>query len=245
MKVIAVIPARYGSTRFKGKPLAMICGKPMVQYVYENAVRCKIVDRVVVATDDETIQKVVEGFGGEVFITKATHETGTDRVAEVARHYQAQFIVNLQGDEPLLPPTAIEDAVLPLLEDNRIVMSTLKTKLRDQCEATNPNIVKVVTDHHGYALYFSRSPIPYHYEDADRVVFFRHIGLYVYTRAFLMTFTQLPQTKLEKAERLEQLRALEHGYRIRVVETAYSPIGVDVPEDIEHVERILKQRANR
>jgi len=239
MKVVAVIPARYGSTRFAGKPLAMICGKPMIQRVYENASSCGLIDAAVIATDDERIAEAAAQFGAEVRITASTHATGTDRIAEAVKNIDAALIVNVQGDEPLLPQEAIQQAVLPLMEDSTIPMGTLKTKITDPADFTNSNVVKVVTDCSGFALYFSRSPIPYGRAEKAGAAVFRHIGLYVYKKEFLLTFAELPQTPLEKAESLEQLRALEYGYRIKVAETNYQPVGVDVPDDICRVEKLL------
>jgi 3-deoxy-manno-octulosonate cytidylyltransferase (CMP-KDO synthetase) len=244
MKVVAIIPARFGSTRFPGKPLAMILGKPMVQLVYENALKCRIIDRVVVATENEDIARTVKGFGGEVCKTSPNHVTGTDRVAEVAKELDAQIIINVQGDEPLLPSGAIEEAALPLLNDNTIKMGTLKTKIQKKEDIFNPNIVKVVTNSEDFALYFSRLPIPYVKSKCDDIMFFRHIGLYVYNKDFLLKFSHLPQSPLERAESLEQLRALEHGYPIKVKETNYYPLGVDVPEDIALVEKELRLELN-
>jgi 3-deoxy-manno-octulosonate cytidylyltransferase (CMP-KDO synthetase) len=240
MKVVAVIPARYDSTRFRGKPLAVICGKPMIQWVYENAVKCNMIDRVIVATDNPGIVNVVKGFGGEVCITASTHETGTDRIAEVSKDVDAQIIINVQGDEPLLSSEAIEEAVVPLLNDKTIPMGTLKTRIREKEDISNPDIVKVVTDFRDFALYFSRSPIPFVRSGGSDTVFFRHIGLYVYRKDFLLKFTGLPKSPLEKAESLEQLRALEHGYHIKVKETDYYPVGVDVPGDIPRVEKLME-----
>jgi 3-deoxy-manno-octulosonate cytidylyltransferase (CMP-KDO synthetase) len=240
MNVIAIIPARMGSTRFPGKPLACICGKPMIQHVYEKAVACKLIERVVVATDNPAVQQAVQAFGGEVFMTSRDHQTGTDRVAEVARILDAAIIVNIQGDEPLLPPDAIEKAIRPLIDDASLVMSTLKTALKPEDDPRDPNIVKVATDARGHALYFSRSPIPFRRNDTPAAQLYRHIGLYVFRRSFLFEFTTLPQTPLEQAESLEQLRALEHGHSIFVAETLYYPLGVDVPADIERVEAILR-----
>lgn len=240
MNVAAVIPARIGSTRFPGKPLARINGKPMIQHVYERASACKIIERVVVAADDPAVQQAVQAFGGEVCMTSRDHQTGTDRAAEVARTLDAEIIVNIQGDEPLLPPDAIELAVRALIEDERRVLSTLKTALRPEDDPRDPNIVKVVTDARGHALYFSRSPIPFRRNDSPAPQLYRHIGLYVFRSSFLFEFTSLPQTPLERAESLEQLRALEHGHVIFVSETRYYPLGVDVPSDIDRVEAILR-----
>lgn len=242
MKIVAVIPARYASTRFPGKPLASICGKPMIQRVYENARTCALLDRVVIATDSAEIARAVQAFGGEVCLTSARHETGTDRIAEAAQSIEADLIVNVQGDEPLLLPHTIDLAVRPLLADGRIPMGTLKARIKSVGDMSNPNIVKVVTDASGRALYFSRSAIPFFRNRVEGAAMYRHIGLYVYRRDFLLLLTGLPQSGLEKAESLEQLRALENGFAIHVVETDYEPIGVDMPEDIATVEKILHQQ---
>lgn len=240
MNVAAVIPARMGSTRFPGKPLARICGKPMIQHVYEKAAACRLIDRVIVATDDDMVQKSVLAFGGACCMTSPDHHTGTDRVAEAAGTIDAEIIVNLQGDEPLLPPDAMEKAIEPLLMNEHIAMSTLKTALRSEDDPSDPNIVKVATDTRGMALYFSRCPIPFYRDDSASATLYRHIGLYVFRRDFLFTFTALPQTPLEKAESLEQLRALEHGHSIFVAETRYYPLGVDMPSDIARVETVMQ-----
>jgi len=246
MAVTVVIPARYASTRFPGKPLADLCGKPMIQWVYERASLCRSVGRVVVATDDARIAKAVAAFGGEVAMTRADHATGTDRLAEVAAGLDDALIVNVQGDEPLIDPAMIEAAVAPLLADSSIPMGTLKTPLTSLEEFRNPNVVKVVTDRHGFALYFSRAPIPYARDFSpeleerwNELATARHIGLYVYRREFLLEYPHLPVTPLEHQECLEQLRALEHGYRIRVAETALVGQGVDTPEDLARVKAIL------
>jgi len=245
MRVTAVIPARYASTRFPGKPLADILGKPMVQWAYERTARSATVDRVIVATDDERIASAVKGFGGDVQMTRADHPTGTDRLAEVADRLDTDLVVNVQGDEPLVDPRMIDLAVEPLLRDPAIPMVTLKTPLASVEEYRNPNVVKVVTDLHGFALYFSRAPIP-HPRDFEgdlqehlcRVRPCKHIGLYVYRRDFLLAYPALPATPLEELEKLEQLRALEHGHRIRVVETDLTSQGVDTPEDLEAVRKL-------
>ena len=243
MKVVAILPARYGSTRFPGKPLVDIAGKPMIQHVYERTAQTRSVNRVIVATDDDRIRAAVESFGGEVQMTRADHPSGTDRLAEVASRIEADLIVNVQGDEPLINPKMIEAAVAPLLADPAIEMGTLMTRITAKGEYHNPNVVKVVTDRAGFALYFSRGAIPYGRDlDLQTVptLAFKHIGLYVYQRDFLLKYPTLPETPLEQLEKLEQLRALEHGYRIRVVETDMQSIGVDVPEDVERVLRQLK-----
>lgn len=242
MSTVAVIPARYASTRFPGKPLAPICGKPMIQWVYENVRRCPLLDSVLVATDSADIARAVRAFGGEVCMTADRHETGTDRIAEVARHLTADLIVNVQADEPLLQPFAVEQALRPLLGDANIVMGTLKTRIKNPDDGDNPNIVKVVTDGSGRALYFSRSEIPFARNASRQRILYRHIGMYVYRRLFLLDFTRLPKTPLEEAEKLEQLRALENGFSIHVAETDYEPVGVDVPGDIALAEQALRRQ---
>jgi len=246
MGVTVVIPSRFASTRFPGKPLADLCGKPMIQWVYERSALCKSVDRVIVATDDNRIARAVESFGGDVVMTRSDHPTGTDRLAEVAAGLDDELIVNVQGDEPLIDPIMIETAVAPLLADDSIPMGTLKTPLTCMDEFENPNVVKVVTDRQGFALYFSRAPIP-HPRDFKaelqqrwpELATAKHIGLYVYRRDFLLKYPHLQATPLETQECLEQLRALEHGYRIRVAETNLVGQGVDTPEDLERVKVLL------
>ncbi|MBE0598790.1 MAG: 3-deoxy-manno-octulosonate cytidylyltransferase, partial [Desulfuromonadales bacterium] len=215
---------------------------PMIQWVYERTARSAAVDRVIVATDDARIAAAVEAFGGEVQLTRGDHPTGTDRLAEVAGRIDADLVVNVQGDEPLIDPRMIDLAVAPLCADATIPMGTLQTPLTSVEEFRNPNVVKVVSDQHGFALYFSRAPIPHPRDDAgdlggllaDSPVY-KHIGLYVYRREFLLAYPGLPETPLERLEKLEQLRALEHGYRIRVTTTTLTSQGVDTPEDLDKV----------
>jgi 3-deoxy-manno-octulosonate cytidylyltransferase (CMP-KDO synthetase) len=248
MSITAVIPARYASSRFPGKPLALILGKTMIQRVYERTAQASCIDRVVVATDDQRIAEEVLSFGGEVQMTRADHATGTDRLAEVTARLDTELVVNVQGDEPLIDPRMIDMAVAPLAGDPRIPMGTLKTPLLTWQEYRDPNVVKVATDMRGFALYFSRASIPYprdvNVDDPNvspqSLGLFRHIGLYVYRRDFLLKFAQLPVTPLENLEKLEQLRALEHGYDIRVVETELVSLGVDTPEDLARVEAYLQ-----
>lgn len=242
MMIAAIIPARYESIRFRGKPLVRICNKPMLQWVYEAARSCTLIDHVIIATDHEKIKEAAESFGARVCMTASTHATGTDRVAEVAQHLDAHIIVNLQGDEPLLVPAVISEALMPVLEDETLPLSTLKTIIDDETDILNPNVVKVVTDINDCALYFSRSPIPFRKDNKPSGAIFRHIGLYVFRKDFLLTFSRLPRTMLEKAENLEQLRALEHGYRIKVPTSNYKPVGVDTPEDVARVETILMSK---
>jgi 3-deoxy-manno-octulosonate cytidylyltransferase (CMP-KDO synthetase) len=244
VKVVALIPARYGSTRFPGKPLALLRGKPMIQHVYEQTLQVRGLDRVLVATDDERIARAVTAFAGEVVMTRSDHPTGTDRLAEVAAGLTAEIIVNVQGDLPFFPPIMVEDALAALTRAADAVMSTVKTPITTLEEWHNPNVVKVVTDRNGYALYFSRSPIPFYRDQSGLrgqkdMLGYRHIGLYVYQRDFLLTFTRLPPAPLEEAEKLEQLRALEWGYRISVSETAQPTVEVDTPEDLRRAEETM------
>ena len=239
LDVVAVIPARFASTRFPGKPLADLGGRPMIEHVYRRAAASPLVTRVIVATDDLRIATVVHGFGGEVRLTRPDHETGTDRLAEVAATLDCDVVVNVQGDEPLLDPRAIGQVVEPFA-DPSVSMTTLYHRIHDPSELADPNIVKLVVDRAGFALYFSRAPIP-HARDprGGWPPLFRHIGLYAYRRTALLVLAALEPTPLERAEKLEQLRALEHGIRIKAVETAYDSIGVDTPEDLEQVRRLL------
>jgi 3-deoxy-manno-octulosonate cytidylyltransferase (CMP-KDO synthetase) len=236
-KILGVIPARLKSSRFPGKVLAEISSKPMVQHVYERASLARYLTSTIIATDDRRVFEVARAFGARVRMTRADHPSGTDRVAEAASAESADIVVNIQGDEPLIDPDAIDAAILPLVHDADVHMATLKKKIEDPREIQDPNVVKVVTARNGDAIYFSRCPIPY---ERDRTAagappYYKHIGLYVYRRDFLMDYSGLPVGPLEQAERLEQLRALENGYRIRVVETEYESVGVDTPEDLERV----------
>jgi 3-deoxy-manno-octulosonate cytidylyltransferase (CMP-KDO synthetase) len=248
MKVVAIIPARYGSTRFEGKPLADILGKPMIQWVYEGVSQSRLIDRVIVATDDQRILRAVEQFGGNGVMTSAAHATGSDRVAEVARKLRAEIIVNVQGDEPLLRGNIIDKAIKPLLKDPSLPLSTLMTRIEGVKDWLNPNVAKVVVNQKGFALYFSRSPIPFPRDlNVEKLLaaskeknplprlIFKHIGVYVYRRDFLLRFSKMTHTPLEKLEKLEQLRALENGFSIKVTPVDYEPLSVDTPEDLEKV----------
>jgi 3-deoxy-manno-octulosonate cytidylyltransferase (CMP-KDO synthetase) len=243
-QIAAIVPARYASTRFPGKPLVRIDGKTMIERVYEQASKCSLVGDVLVATDDERIADAVRAFGGKVMMTRADHPTGTDRLAEVAVACpQYQIIVNVQGDEPLIDPQAVDNAIQALIDEPAAQMSTLCARLLKQSEVESPNCVKVVRDQEGYALYFSREPVP-HYRDGrpfDEREYYLHVGLYVYRRDCLLKLAKLQPTPLEKAESLEQLRALENGIRIRVIESTYRAVGVDVPEDVAKVEATIQQ----
>jgi 3-deoxy-manno-octulosonate cytidylyltransferase (CMP-KDO synthetase) len=210
----------------------------MIEHVYRRASEASSVGRVIVATDDSRIRAAVERFGGECVMTSPSHQSGTDRLAEVAASLDADIIVNVQGDEPLLEPDMIDAAVAPLAADPALMMSTLRKRITDPAELQNPHVTKVVVDGHGFALYFSRAPIPFTRAGQPDAPAWRHIGMYVYRRACLLQLSRLPQTPLERAEALEQLRALEHGIRIQAIETSHDTIGVDTPEDLERVRRI-------
>jgi 3-deoxy-manno-octulosonate cytidylyltransferase (CMP-KDO synthetase) len=238
-QIVAVIPARYDAARLPGKPLADIGGRPMIEHVYQRAAAARGVDAVVVATDDERIAAAVRAFGGIAAMTNPAHRTGTDRIAEVAAGLPCEIVVNLQGDEPLIEAETIEAVIAPLMADPMLEMSTVCVAISDRSDYDNPNVVKVVKDRMGRALYFSRAPIPDMRGGPPEGSPYKHIGLYGYRRTFLLKFATLAQTPLERTESLEQLRALEHGYRIQTVETRYDSIGVDTPEDLERVRRQL------
>jgi 3-deoxy-manno-octulosonate cytidylyltransferase (CMP-KDO synthetase) len=257
MSVVAIIPARYGSTRLPGKPLAEIGGKPMIQHVYESASKARVLDRVVVATDDQRIVDAVRAFGGEVMLTAAHHASGTDRLAEVARKLTADWLVNVQGDLPFIHATTITQAVVPLRRDQTLPMGTACTAIFDEEEWRNPNVVKVLTDRSSCAIYFSRAPIPYarnaridpagkpiRASTKRRLWGYRHLGLYVYRRDFLLKFARLAPTPLEQIESLEQLRALQNGYPIHVALVDEKSVEVDTPADLKKAERYLKRRLN-
>lgn len=255
-KIVAIIPARYGSTRFEGKPLADILGKPMIRWVYEGVGQSKLIGQVVVATDDERIAGAVEQFGGKAMMTSANHASGSDRVAEVARKIKADIIVNVQGDEPLLSGSVIDKAIRPLLKDPSVPLSSLMTRIGEARDWINPNTVKVVVDRKGFALYFSRSPIPFPRDiNVERLLAtsggrpnplphraFKHLGVYVYRREFLLRYSRMKQTPLEKLEKLEQLRALESGFPIKLTLVDYEPLSVDTPEDLDKVVAYLSGR---
>ena len=240
---IVVIPARYDSTRLPGKALADIGGRPMIEHVYRRAAEARTISSVIVATDDERIVEAVRAFGGDVRMTSADHRSGTDRLAEIARATDCDLVVNVQGDEPLVEPAMIDEAVAPFATDPALRMSTLRRRLTDAADFRNPNVTKVVVDRDGYALYFSRAPIPYQREDSPAAPAWRHVGLYVYRRECLLLLAGLAPTALEQSEALEQLRALEHGIRIKAVETQYDSIGVDTPDDLERVRSIIVDRS--
>lgn len=238
MKFLGVIPSRYASTRLEGKPLKDICGHTMVEWVYKRALKSKL-DGVVVATDDERIVDEVKSFGGNVILTRKDHINGTSRIAEICETYtDYDVIVNIQGDEPLIEPDMINSIIDSFIEDNTIPMSTLKYKLTDMAEIENPNAVKVVTDKNDFAIYFSRSVIPYP-RNLNMNNYYKHVGIYGYKRDFVMEYAKMASTPLELSESLEQLRVLENGYKIKVLETPYKIIGVDTQEELERVREYI------
>lgn len=244
-RILGVIPARFASSRFPGKALASLAGKPMIQHVWERSQRARYLEDLVVATDDERIASVVRSFGGRVRMTRSDHPSGTDRLAEVASSESADIYVNIQGDEPLIDPEAIDAAILSVHGDESLPMGTLKKTIVDPTDVLNTNVVKVVTNLLNDAIYFSRCPIPYERDGRSKFpLHAKHIGLYVYRRDFLLRYPDLPMGPLEEAERLEQLRALENGYKIRVVATDYESLGVDTPEDLERVNELFTVAAN-
>jgi 3-deoxy-manno-octulosonate cytidylyltransferase (CMP-KDO synthetase) len=243
MESAVVIPARYNSTRFPGKPLANLLGKPLIQHVYERAKKAKKIKTIIVATDDERIEKAVKSFGGDVIMTSPNHLSGSDRISEVASKLTEDIIINVQGDEPLIEPGLI-DELCNVFNNPDVLVATARIPIADLKDVQNPNVVKVVCDRNGFALYFSRSPIPGTRNDISirtqsKPVFFRHVGIYAYTRNFIMKFSSLEPTPLELQEGLEQLRILEHGYKIKVVDTEYQSIGVDTPDDLEYLRVIM------
>jgi len=232
-KIIGIIPARYASTRFPGKALTLINGKPMIQHVWENASKSKFLEKVIVATDDKRIYNAVVDFGGNVEMTLSKHKSGTDRIGEIAKWLVCDIVVNIQGDEPFINPGNIDMAVKPLTENSKLNVSTLCFKIMDKNEIDNPNIVKVIFDKAGFVLYFSRNPIPYNRDNIKYINYYKHIGLYVYRREYLLKLIKLKQTPSEKAEQLEQLRILENGEKIKVVETKIDSVSVDTEEDLK------------
>lgn len=245
LQVIAIIPARYKSNRFPGKPLALISGKPMIQHVVERAQRVGLLSRVIVATDDDRIARCVSSFGGEFVMTRENHVSGTDRLAEAAEALgvsEHDIVVNIQGDQPIFPAQIIEQVTRPLLDDPALPMATLIYKIIRNEEIHDPNHVKTVFDRDHHALYFSRSAVPFQRNpDGDSPTYYKHLGVYAYRKGFLLTFVALPEGEWERFEKLEQLRALEFGYRIKVVLTEHDSVEVDTAEEIQRVEHLLKE----
>lgn len=243
-RILTVVPARYASTRFPGKIIAPLAGKPLVYQTYLRALQAKLVSEALIATDDQKVVDALAPFDVRVVMTRVDHASGTDRIAEVAEHTDAEIIVNVQGDEPLLSPEIIDETIQPLLDQPDVVMSTARRLITDPADLDDTNVVKVVCDLNGHALYFSRECIPHIRDAADRAAqppcYWQHVGLYVYRRDFLLKFAQMPLSPLEKLEKLEQLRVLENGYKIAVVDTEYEAVGVDTPADLERVRRLME-----
>ncbi|HAT98347.1 MAG TPA: 3-deoxy-manno-octulosonate cytidylyltransferase [Acidaminococcaceae bacterium] len=239
MKVICVIPARYASTRLPGKPLKLIAGRPMIQWVYEQAKKAEIPTEVIVATDDVRVYDTVLAFGGNACMTREDHPNGTSRLAEVAEKFpDADVIVNVQGDEPMIPPEIIDRLANAFAEEPELKMATMKAQMQES-EYGDPSAVKVVTDQNGYALYFSRSLLPYPRNKSNLFKVYKHVGIYAYTRTFLMQYAAMAPTPLEQVESLEQLRVLENGYKIKVLESSFQGVGVDTQADLDAVNKIL------
>jgi len=236
---VVLIPARFDSTRLPGKPLADIAGSPMIEHVYRRAAAAEGIDAVVVATDDKRIVAAVTAFGGVARLTKASHQSGTDRIAELAAEIPCEIVINLQADEPTTEPQTITNLAQEISKDSAIEMATVRCPITDQSDYANPNVVKVVINCNGDALYFSRSPIPFTSNVARSTTVFQHIGLYAYRRSFLLNYASLRPSPLELAESLEQLRALENGVRIKTIETRTKSIGVDTPENLEQARQLL------
>lgn len=240
MKIIGVIPARYKSSRFPGKPLVSICGKPMIYWVYQQAEKVKEFEAVYIATDDERIKSVCDEYNMKVIMTSDCHKTGSDRVAEVATKVEGDLFVNVQGDEPVIHPEMIRQVISIFLEDESVYFGSLKKEITNPDEIKAFSTVKVVTDDKGDAMFFSRSVIPSNCKDGQLARVFRHVGIYAYKREFLKIFSELEQSELELGEGIEPLRAMQKGYKIRLKETEFSSIGVDLPEHVEQVERIIR-----
>ncbi len=243
MDVIGVIPARYSSTRLAGKVLADIMGKPMLQHVWERAKQSRMLDDLIIACDNEIVFKAANKFRAKAVMTSKEHTCGTDRISEVVNPLDVKVIINIQADEPLIHPMMIDSVARALLEDASVNMVTIMKKIEDSMQVFDPNVVKVVVDKNNFALYFSRAPIPFLAPNAeiDQVTYYKHIGLYGYTKDFLFTYKNLPVSNLEKTEKLEQLRVLSEGFKIKVIETVFDTLGVDTPQDLEKVKKLLQK----
>jgi len=244
MEVIGVIPARFSSTRFQGKVLADILGKPLLQHVWERAKQALTLDELIIACDDELVAEAARKFGAKVAMTSKGHTCGTDRISEVVNPLEVKIVINIQGDEPLIHPTMIDSVASALMNDKNISMATLMRKIDDPALVNDPNVVKVVVDKNNFALYFSRAAIPWRPDNSEvkEPLYYKHIGLYGYTKDFLFTYKNLLPSRLEKTECLEQLRVLEEGFRIKVIETKYDTVGVDTPEDLEKVKLFFRSQ---
>ena len=243
MDCLGVIPARYSSTRFEGKVLADISGKPMIQHVWERAKQAKALDELIIACDDERVANIARDFGANVAMTSKGHASGTDRIVEVVNPLDVKIVVNIQGDEPLIHPMMIDSVARALLEDHSLSVATIMKRIEDPLSINDPHVVKVVVDKNNFALYFSRAAIPYLAlnSEVESPVYYKHIGLYGYTKDFLFTYKNLPQSNLERTECLEQLRVLDGGFRIKVIETKFDTVGVDTPQDLEKLKEFLSK----
>lgn len=242
INIIGVIPARYESTRLSHKLLRTICGKSLLQWTWENATATHSLDRLIIACDHLEIKKVAEKFGAEVILTSPEHSSGTDRIAEAIREIDTKIVINIQADEPLIHHSIIDRLAQEMLADKKLVMATVKKRIDRESEINNSNVVKVVTTREDIALYFSRFSIPFYRDESSRHLYYKHLGIYAYTKDFLYTFKNLPKSSLEGAERLEQLRALEAGYKVKVIETQFDSCGVDTEEDLHRAEKLLAER---
>lgn len=243
MRALGVIPARWASTRFEGKMLAPLCGRPMIEHVWQRVRQCHSLEDVLIACDDERIFTAAKNFGAKAVMTRQDHESGTDRIAEAVEKISVDIVVNIQGDEPLINPGVIDALAEILLNDANVPMATVIKKIESEDEVNNPNVVKVVRDKKGNALYFSRSAVPFNREKKPfkETVSYKHLGLYAYRKDFLLGYKNLPASQLEAAEKLEQLRALEAGHRIMTIETNHETVGVDTPADLQRVESMMKE----
>lgn len=242
MSVIGVIPARYNSTRVPFKLLRNILGKSLLQWTWESAARASRLDQLIIACDDDKIKEAAQEFGAQVVLTSSKHTCGTDRIAEAVRDIDVKVVVNIQADEPLIHPSSIDGLVEEMIKDSNLVMATLKRKIDDETQIRNPNVVKVICDKDDFALYFSRFSLPFYRDREMARTYYKHLGIYAYTKDFLYTFKNMPVSFLENAEKLEQLRALEAGYKIKVVETQFDSWGVDTEDDFYKVESLLRQK---
>ena len=240
--VIGVIPARYESSRLAHKLLREVCGKPLIQWAWENASKASLLDRLIIACDNVKIKEVAESFGAKVVMTSTKHQSGTDRIAEAVRDIDAKIVINIQADEPIMHQSTIDSLAREMINNPATLMATVRKKIEADEDTNNPNVVKLICDKNDFAIYFSRYPIPYYRDGSIEKKYYKHLGIYAYTKDFLYTFKNLPSSFLENAERLEQLRAIEAGHKIKVIETKFESIGVDTEEDLQKVETVLNER---
>jgi len=242
INVVGVIPARYASKRLPFKLLRTLYGKTLLQWVWDNVSRARLLDELIIACDHPELEACAKEFGANVVMTSADHSSGTDRIAEPLSNIDAKIVINIQADEPLIHPTIIDSLAHEMIDNPDLVMATVRKRIEEENEIKNPNVVKVICDREDYAIYFSRFPIPYHRTAATEKIYYKHLGVYAYTKDFLYTFKNLPRSYLEQAEKLEQLRALQAGYKIKVIETQFDSWGIDTEEDLKEVERILAEK---